>query len=133
MLGVLDDAISVAADAVKSAEAAGNRPEPVTLVKVARARYFDVATALIKTGAFRGQTPESLVKTLETTGTAGHLDIMVKLATTAVFPISADLVGEIGDLVEKPATTRTNSSSRESKTDLWGRCCEEAGLGAHAG
>lgn len=129
LLGVIDDAIDLAALAVKSAQEAGQRSAaPVTLVKVAAARCDAVAEELVKTGAFRDYTQRDLAKSLESASNAGLLELLEKLASRAVFPLDVDLGAE-GDLVDKPSTTRTDAGPAESKTDLWGRCCAEAGLG----
>lgn len=129
MLSVLDDAIDLAETAVKSAELAQRRPEPVTLVKVASVRCAAVAKELMKTGAFQDNTGKDLAKSLEQAGPAELLEFLEKLASRAVFPLYVDLFGKDGDLVDKPATTRTEAGSSESRTDLWERCCTEAGLG----
>lgn len=131
MLGVIDDAIETADDAVKVAELAGSSPDrnqPVKLIKVASDRYKSVASTLMKTGSFREYSPEGLTRSLESAGTAGLLEFLEKLASRAVFPIDADFLGIEGDLVDKSATSRTDAPSNESKTDLWARCCHEVGL-----
>lgn len=128
MLGVIDDAIDLADSAVKSAELAQNRDaEPVTLVKVAAERYQSAAAELMKTGAFRDYSRDSLAKSLESAGPAGLLGFLEKLASRAVFPLDVDF-GSDGDLVDKSATNRMDARPAENKTDLWERCCQEAGL-----
>lgn len=129
LIGVIDDAIAIADSAVKSADELQRRnAEPVTLVKVAAARYHSVAAELMKTGAFNDHTRDSLARSLEESGTAGLLEIMEKLASRAVFPLDTSFIGVEGDLVDKSATSRTHHDSTESKTALWERCCLEAGL-----
>lgn len=131
MVSMIDEAVDLADCAVKAAEAATTQPESVTLVKVASSRYHNTAVELIKTGTFRGQTATSLAKTLENAGPAEFLELMEKLASAAVFPLDADEVLR-GDLVEKPSNNRSEDVPRvESKTDLWARCCDEAGLNVH--
>lgn len=129
LLGVIDDAIDLAALAVKSAEEARKSPqEPVTLVKVARSRFQAAADVLHKTGTFREYTREGLAKSLEEAGTSGLLDFMEKLASMAVFPLdTGDITGVKGDLVDKPTTAKANDSGR-SRTDLWAQSMEEAGF-----
>lgn len=129
LVGVIDDAIGLADCAVKAAEAAHiDNSESVTLVKVAASRYHNTAVELVKTGTFRGHTATSLATTLENAGPAEFLELMEKLASTAVFPFdAAAALG--GDLVEKSGENRSDDAPRvESKTDLWVRCCDEAGL-----
>jgi predicted glycosyl hydrolase (DUF1957 family) len=128
MLGVVDDAIRLADDAVKAADAASARKpqETVTLVKVAQARYYAVADALIKTGSFREYTREGLAKTLESAGTAGYLELMEKLASRAVFPLESAEVDLGGDLVEKSAATRAQGLTPGSQTAIWRQALDEA-------
>jgi len=124
LLGVVDEAIALADDAVKSAEA---RPktDTITLVKVARSRYHSVAGAIIKSGAFPGESEDSIAKNLEEGGIVAQLDLLEKLASRAVFPF--DLSGDLGgDLVEKSAAYRTAGSAPETRTELWARSWEEA-------
>lgn len=132
MMDVINDAVDLASSAVKSAEHAQQQqrqPEPVTLVKVASSRYMVTAKLLLKSGAFKEYTLAGLTSTLESAGPAGQLDIMEKLASTAVFPFDSDLLEPEGDLVEKSASAReVTSGPVESKTELWSRCCSEAGL-----
>jgi hypothetical protein len=132
LVGVIDEAIGLADCAVKAAEAASSRTlEPVTLVKVATSRYRNTAEELIKTGTFRGHTATSLAQTLENAGPAEFLDLMEKLASRAVFPLDAEAALG-GDLVEKSGKNRSDAAPRdESRTDLWVRCCEDAGLNVH--
>lgn len=127
-LGVIDDAIGIADDAVKAAEAA--RPASSTiLVKVAaRSACRSAASELIKTGAFKDYNQDELAKFLEQADNADLVPILEKLASRAVFPLSADF-GDDGDLVDKPTNARAEPKANESTTDLWGRCCAEAGLG----
>ena len=129
MLGVVDDAIDLADSAVKSAEVAHRAvTEPVTLVKVAAVRYQATARELMKTGAFREHSRDSLAKSLEAAGPAGLLEVLEKLASRAVFPLDADFGSVERDLVDKSAATRMDDRPAENKTALWERCCHEAGL-----
>ena len=128
---VLDEAIELAADAVKAADAkvAPAPQESVVLVKVAADRYRSVAAALHKTGTFRDHTQSGLAKSLESSDTNGLLELLEKLASKAVFPFdAAAALG--GDLVEQSDKLRANAVGEESRTDLWARCCEEVGLGS---
>lgn len=135
LTGLLDDAIQLADDAVKAAEARPAAPatppaqESVRLVKVASQRYMETAKELLKTGAFRGHSAESLANILREAGTADFLEIMEKLASRAVFPISAEeAMG--GDLVEPSAENRDGrqSSSGSPQIDLWVDACRSAGM-----
>lgn len=137
LVGVVDEAIDLAARAVETAESAiaksaatpAKPAAPVVLVKVASDRFRKTAKALIQTGTFEAYTPEGLAKTLESAGPADFLDIMEKLASRAVFPLDVKMTPE-GDLVEKSATTLSSSGPKagESKTDRWVRACEESGI-----
>tara|TARA_R110002110_G_scaffold49550_5_gene147128 strand:- start:2073 stop:2498 length:426 start_codon:yes stop_codon:yes gene_type:complete len=127
ILEVVDDAVDLAEDAVKSAETARKRttPEPVKLVKVAAARCKDVAASLVKSGAFPGKTVGTLTKTLEEGGAATHLELLEKLASRAVFPL--DLPGDLdGTLVEKSSTDRMVSDRPLTNTELWAQAWAEA-------
>lgn len=129
MLSVIDDAVQLAGDAVKSADDARQEaqkaPEPVTLIKVARAKCESVAEALVKTGAFKGYSRNDLATHIENSGPAGLLDMMVKLATTAVFPLDpTEVLG--GDLVEKAADRRTDGIEPGSPTAVWRAALDEA-------
>lgn len=131
LIGVLDDAVGLADEAVKSAELAQKsikaQSEPVTLVKVASSRYAEVAKSLIQTGAFKDYTEQGLINDLEKQGTAGHLVIMEKLASRAVFPLDDSSEDDSrGDLVEKSSTSRTNDSATETRTSVWRRALDEA-------
>lgn len=138
LLAMVDDTLGLAETAVKHAEAVAKTlpqatREPVTLVKVAGeavadpTRFGRVADALMKTGAFREFAKRDLEKFLKEAGYAGYLELLEKLASRAVFPL--DAVERIdGDLVESSASTRTEGQTHESKTELWERCCTEAGL-----
>jgi len=125
-LGVVDDAIALAEDAVKEAQREVTpASEPITLVKVAKARCCEVAAALIKSGAFPDKTEEDLAKTLEMGGSSTHLELLEKVASRAVFPF--DLEGDLGgELVEKSSSTRVDNGSPETKTELWARSWAEA-------
>lgn len=125
MLGVIGEAIDLAEDAIKEAEARPSSPPPVTLVKVAYATAQPAAARLMKTGAFGGYTEESLARTIEKAGPADLLEMMEKLASRSVFPLDSSLLDETGDLVEKSATPRRVPA--ESRSDLWLRSMEEAG------
>lgn len=127
-LSLMGEAITVADEAVKAAEAVASQsaqqPE-ISLVKVASSRYAAVAGTLFKTGAFESfGSAQQLSAHLEKSGAAGHLEVMEKLASSAVFPFgsSLDLSGE---LVEKPSTHR-NSDSPRSKTAIWRQSMDEA-------
>lgn len=125
-LGVVDDAIALAEDAVKEAQREVTPASaPITLVKVAKARASQVAVSLIKSGAFPGNTEAALTNTLETGGAAAYLDLLEKVASRAVFPF--DLEGDLGgELVEKSSSTRADNGSPETKTELWARSWAEA-------
>jgi len=134
LLGVIDDSIALAEDAVAeaaavksapAAAAAAPAPEPITLVKVAKARAGEVATSLIKSGAFPDKTVDDLADILEKGGATAHLELLEKLASRAVFPL--DLEGDlVGDLVEKPASSRADGSAPQTKTELWSQAMAEA-------
>jgi hypothetical protein len=128
MLGVLDESIALAADAVKAAEDRSTSVTPaVLLVKVASARYHEVAKALIKTGSFPGKTVDGLAKSLEGFGIAGHLELMEKLASKAIFPLDADVVLG-GDLVEKSTERRMDELESGSKSAVWRDAMNDAGF-----
>ena len=127
MLGVIGEAIDLAEDAVKAAEDQAKAPEPsVTLVKVANDKARSAAARLMKTGAFSGDTEETLASKIENAGPTELLELMEKLASKAVFPLNASFLAEDGELVEKSAQTR--GVPEESSTELWSRCMEEAGF-----
>jgi hypothetical protein len=127
MLGAVDDAIALAEDAVKVAQSM--RPvqaPPITLVKVAKDRCNEVATSLIKSGSFPGQTVDDIAKTLENGGAATYLDLLEKVASRAVFPL--DIFGDLGgELVEKSSSSyQRHDTSPHGKAELWARCWDEA-------
>lgn len=134
MLQLLDQAIDTADLAVKAAdEASAPRqpayPEPVRLVKVAADRSRSAAALLMKTGSFRDHSESSLASLIENAGPSDLLDIMEKLASSAVFPFDIDPSMKTGDLVEKSANGRKPATSQSrNDTDLWVECCEEAGM-----
>ena len=135
MLGVIDDAISLAEGAVKLAETQKSpRPaETVTLVKVAAEKCRTAASALMRTGTVRGITEDRLAKDLEQSSPTELLEIMEKLASMAAFPIDADMAPG-GHLVEKADATRAKGGSAEDNSvALWDACCRNAGLPGSAG
>ena len=136
LLGVIDDSIGLAEEAIKEAEAreipgriAAPAPAQVTLVKVASAKARSAAVEIMKTGAFKEHTETSLAKFFQEASPTDLLVAMEKLAAKAVFPFDADILSAAdGDLVEKPAAARGEEPHNESRTDLWARCCEESGI-----
>lgn len=130
LVSMTEDAIKVAEDAIKSAATpvpAAAAPS-VTLVKVAKDRYDATAKALIKTGSFKGKTKETLSKHLEAAGESGFLELLEKLASTAIFPLNGDHINLGGDLVEKAAQTGTalTPGSKASATSRWRAAIDEA-------
>jgi hypothetical protein len=128
LLSILDDALALAKEATDLSEVAhrqpASAPEPITLTKVARAKAESVARVVHGTGAFRGQTVADIANTLETAGPAGHLEILEKLASMAVFPLHLD--DELGgNLVEKSAADRAYPNL-PPKTALWRKAMDEA-------
>jgi hypothetical protein len=126
LLSIVDDAVSIAKEAVAIAEQPANAPAAaVTLTKVARSRYSEVADALLKSGMFSGHTHDSLVKTLEESGEPGQLNLLEKLASSAVFPIAS--FNELsGDLVEKAGKNDSRYEGLNPKQALWRRAMDEA-------
>jgi hypothetical protein len=132
LLSVVDDAVQLADDAVKAAQAAQQpvRPvvEQVTLVKVAKNKCHELAEVLHKTGAFREFSRDQLAKAIEAAGPLDLVEMMEKLASRAVFPIDADEVLG-GDLVEKSAASRTyNGLAPDTPTAIWRKALDEAEL-----
>lgn len=130
MLEVIDDTIELAEDAIKAAEFSQSQSpshSKVTLVKVASSRAHSAAAELLKTGAFREYTVEGLAKVIESAGPADMLEMLEKLASSAIFPLSGDTSDSSGELVEKSDSPR-NVDTPESRTELWTRCCKEAGI-----
>lgn len=128
MTAALDDAIGLADDAVKSAEAAQKatpKESGITLVKVAAARCEELAGVLMKTGAFREYTRRDLAKAIETAGPQGLVEMMEKLASRAVFPLDAE-EALFGDLVEKSADSWTPGIEPNSPTAVWRKALDEA-------
>lgn len=128
ILSILDDALALATEATELSESVSKQavaaPEPIVLTKVAKVRVDAVARAVHGTGAFRGKTVADIANTLETSGPAGHLDLLEKLATRAVFPLQLD--DELdGDLVEKPANSRAYQGL-PPKTAMWRKAMDEA-------
>lgn len=129
LLGIFDEAINLAEDAVKAAESRRVETPKVTLVKVASSRAKTAAAALLPTGAFAEHNAASLSQAIEDAGPTEFLDMLEKLASSAIFPVDAAslLADPAGDLVEKPASTGGDGSDR-SRLDIWFDACAEAGL-----
>lgn len=120
----LRTAIELAEDAVKSAEAISSaKPEPIRLVKVAKAKYESVATALVKTGAFQDNS-RIIEQTLQQADESFLLDMLEKLASRAVFPFDAPVESN-WSLVEKPESSRGQSAA-PTHLSVWQRAWQEA-------
>lgn len=124
LLSIVDDAVTIAKEAVAIAERTDDRPA-VTLTKVARSRYGEVADALHKSGMFHGRSHAELVKILEESGEAGHLQILEKLASSAIFPLD-DHVELGGDLVERSNNSDSRYEGLTPKQALWRKAMDEA-------
>ena len=125
-LAILDDALALAKEATDLSATAARQPapEPIVLTKVARAKVESVARAVHGTGAFRGRSVADIAHTLETAGPAGHIELLEKLAASAVFPLHLD--DELdGDLVEKSANSRAYQGL-PPKTAMWRKAMDEA-------
>lgn len=123
LLSIVDDAVALAKEAVAVAETASAQPA-ITLTKVANSRYEQAAAVIHKAGALREYSRDELVNTLATAGETGHLEIMEKLASSAVFPLD-DITESSGDLVEKRGETK-RYDGLTPKQALWRRALDEA-------
>ena len=95
LLGVIDDSIGLAEDAIKEAEARAVAPIPepkVTLVKVASGRARQAAAIIIKSGAFTDQSEESLAQVIAQADPVDLVTMLEKLASKAIFPLDADIL-----------------------------------------
>jgi hypothetical protein len=124
---IIDDALNLSKEALAIAEGSQvpvSAPA-VVLTKVASEIYDRTAKAVHKTGVYPGKTVADIASTLRNGGSGTHLDILEKLASSAMFPIEVNFGGE---LVEKSANTPSStSSSPKSKTAVWQQAWDEAG------
>lgn len=121
-LSLVDDALALAKSAVENAEQA-NAPQ-VTLTKVAHDKCVSAAKALHRTGAFRQFKADDLARSLSSAGETGLIEMMEKLASSAVFPIADNDVRD-GDLVEKSGSNRAYEGL-PSRTAAWQQAFDEA-------
>lgn len=126
MLALIQDAISVADDALAITGARAHTPEPaVTLTKVASHTASRVASALVRTGAFPEWKTADLAARLQSASPSDCVELLEKLASRAMFPlvVSDDLRG---DLVDKPANQSTVYDKLPPHQAIWQRARDEA-------
>lgn len=122
----LDSAISLASDAVKSAEEIqrAKSPELVKLVKVAHGQYANAAAALRKSGAFE-ENEQALITTLKQADKSQLLEMLEKLASRAVFPIVASDATD-WNFVEQSESSRDTVTAKPTTLSIWKQAWEEA-------
>ena len=125
MIGLADSAAKVADEALLRAEqaekSAARVSADVTLVKVAKAKCDDIANKLSNTGVFGEYSTKDLSAALSNCGAEGYLSFLEKLASRAIFAVDDSEDDSAGDLVEKSATRRGESSG-----DPWRQAVNEA-------
>ena len=126
ILAFADDSMALAKEALEAlaqeqrksaATPAPVKAEPITLTKVASAdRINQVAKAVADSGIIPGSR-QKIAKILEQSDPVGLLDMVEKLATTAVFPVFS-LDEDLGPMVLSAKPTG-NSVSVGQNRSLW--------------
>lgn len=128
ILAFADDSMALAKEALhalaqeqrkSAAIPAPAKAEPITLTKVASAARIDqVAKAIADSGIIQGSR-QKIAKILEESDQVGLLDMVEKLATTAVFPVFS-LGEDLGPMVLSAKPTG-NSVSVGQNQSLWAK------------
>lgn len=121
---IIDDALSISKEALEIASTPAVAAPGVVLTKVASEVYDRAAKAVHKTGVYGKSTVQDIASILRHGGERTHLEVLEKLAASAMFPVEINFGGE---LVEKTATKSGTKPAASDKLSVWQQAWDEAG------
>lgn len=130
LLGELGDAYDLAKSAVAALEEEVTKP-PVTLTKVASAhlpehRLEKLVDLLVKNRLVKRANRDSVLEGLRSDGPEAALDILEKLASSAIYPAHFLVEEEDGQVVEKRAGDYSDDDDTDPDTRRWRRAIDES-------
>lgn len=130
LLGELGDAYELAKSAVAALEEEVAKP-PVTLTKVASAQLPDHRLArlvdlLVENRLVKRANRNSVLQGLRDDGPEAALDILEKLASSAIYPAHFLVEEEDGQVVEKRAGDYSDDDDADPDTRRWRKAIDES-------